>query len=362
MARGEGYELGKLNGQSVITWWEGSGAERRRRRRRLAKGITPAQAAIELDLFARNRTKLLAGEPTTVAELFELYLEDRRHDAKSTGKQGWSWKALAPVFGHLRAGDIDKATCRRFARDRISAGLSAGTPWTDLGVLRAALRWAAKEKHIKSAPFIFLPTPPKPRDRHLTREEAKRLLESTPSPHMQLFAMLALATAGRATALLELEWDRVDFDRNLIDLRTAEQNAIKRRTVIPINASLREMLLTAKAGALTPYVIEWAGGPVLSVKKAFKRAAERAGLEDVTPHTLRHTAAVWMAEAGIPMSVIAQYLGHADSRTTERIYARYSPGYLRQASDALDVGKPLTIEGGRRALPGPLDPERRNET
>jgi integrase len=84
-------------------------------------------------------------------------------------------------------------------------------------------------------------------------------------------------------------------------------------------------------------VIEWAGQRVRTVKRAFGRAAARAGLSDVTPHTLRHTAAVWMAEAGVPMSVIAQYLGHADSRITERIYARYSPEFLKTASEALEM-------------------------
>jgi len=56
----------------------------------------------------------------------------------------------------------------------------------------------------------------------------------------------------------------------------------------------------------------------------------------VTPHTLRHTAAVWLAEAGTPMPEIATYLGHSDSRITERVYARFSPGYLRKASKALE--------------------------
>jgi integrase len=44
-----------------------------------------------------------------------------------------------------------------------------------------------------------------------------------------------------------------------------------------------------------------------------------------------------MAEGGIPMPVIAQYLGHRDSRTTERIYARFSPDYLREAAKALEL-------------------------
>jgi integrase len=50
---------------------------------------------------------------------------------------------------------------------------------------------------------------------------------------------------------------------------------------------------------------------------------------------LRHTAAVWMAEAGIPMAEIAQYLGHSDDRITSRVYARYGPDHLRKAAAAI---------------------------
>jgi len=44
-----------------------------------------------------------------------------------------------------------------------------------------------------------------------------------------------------------------------------------------------------------------------------------------------------MAEAGISMSEIAQYLGHSDSTITERVYAKYSPEYLKTAASALEV-------------------------
>ena len=77
------------------------------------------------------------------------------------------------------------------------------------------------------------------------------------------------------------------------------------------------------------------GKAVESIKAAFGRACERAGLDDVTPHTLRHTCASWLAQKGVPFAVIARYLGHADSRTTERIYAHHAPDYLRQATEAL---------------------------
>jgi len=46
---------------------------------------------------------------------------------------------------------------------------------------------------------------------------------------------------------------------------------------------------------------------------------------------------VWMAEAGVPMAEIAQYMGHSDPKITYRIYARYSPTYLQRAANALQV-------------------------
>ena len=44
-----------------------------------------------------------------------------------------------------------------------------------------------------------------------------------------------------------------------------------------------------------------------------------------------------MAEGGIPMAGIAQFLGHKDSRVTERVYARFSPNYLRGAASMLEL-------------------------
>jgi arginase family enzyme len=63
----------------------------------------------------------------------------------------------------------------------------------------------------------------------------------------------------------------------------------------------------------------------------------------VFPHLLRLSAAVHMAEAGVSMAEIAQYLGHDDDRVTARVYARFSPAHLRKAAAALeydDLGSP----------------------
>jgi len=43
-----------------------------------------------------------------------------------------------------------------------------------------------------------------------------------------------------------------------------------------------------------------------------------------------------MAESGVPMAEIAQYLGHSSESVTFRTYARFSPAYLKRAAAALE--------------------------
>lgn len=57
---------------------------------------------------------------------------------------------------------------------------------------------------------------------------------------------------------------------------------------------------------MTDHVIEWAGEPVASIKTGFAAAVRAAKLTGVSPHVLRHTAAVHMAEAGLSMAEIGQ--------------------------------------------------------
>jgi integrase len=103
--------------------------------------------------------------------------------------------------------------------------------------------------------------------------------------------------------------------------------------VVPMNATARQALQVAYQGRLTDHVIEWNGSPVGSVKKAIERLSSKTGIE-FSPHVLRHTCAVWMAQADVPMQKIAQYMGHTSTRITEQVYARYSPSFMRDAGDA----------------------------
>ena len=88
-----------------------------------------------------------------------------------------------------------------------------------------------------------------------------------------------------------------------------------------MNDGLRAELATAKDAALTDFVIEWAGEPVKSIKTGFNAAVKAANLKSVSPHVLRHTAAVMKMEAGLDLEEIQRFLEHTDARTTS-IYVR----------------------------------------
>lgn len=326
-------KLGKHRGQFVAIWYDEAGY-----RHRHSLGTSDRELAkTRLVAFeAQLASKAPAGE-LTVAAIFRGYLKDREEDEKSTTRMGDAWKRLGPTFGHVRPADITKKTSQDYIKSRRTQKAGDGTIWTELSYLRAALAFAVRAKWLHTAPYIKLPTKPAPKEHHVTREEARRLLDAAVMPHVKLFIRLALATAGRAGALLGLTWDRVDLANRCIDLRDPDRPVTRKgRARVPINDTLLEALTEARRGATSPYVIEWGSEQVLSVKKGIGAAARRAGVK-CSPHVLRHTAAVWMAEEGIPMEKIAQYLGHDDSRTTERVYARYAPDHMRDAARTLDL-------------------------
>ena len=202
--------------------------------------------------------------------------------------------------------------------------------------LRAALQWAMDERWIARLTALEIPSAPQPRDRWLTRDEATRLLAAARAPHVRLFLALALHTAGRAGALLALRWDAVDLPARLLNLGGSVGN--KGRAVVPINDALLPLLTEAHRGRTSKWVIEHGSNQVGSVATGTRAAARRAGLPGVTPHILRHTAATWMAQAGVPMVQIARFLGHRTTATTESVYAKHGPEYLRCAAAALTGG------------------------
>lgn len=268
----------------------------------------------------------------TIKEIYDAYKNDEKKP-EEVRKLNIMWATLELHFSPYRPDQIDRDKAKSYAAFRRDQGISDNTIMRELGAIRASLRWFDK-----GLPKTFwMPSKPDPKDRYLTHEEFGRLLEAATSPHIKLFLILALATAARTSAILELKWSQVDFKHQFINL--GKGTRIKRRGTVPLNSDAIKALEEAFKFKTCDYVIEYNSKPLKSVRKAFDRAVAKAKLKDVTPHVLRHTAAVWAAEAGTSMSEIAQYLGHSSTKVTERTYARYSPNHLRGMANVLQLNK-----------------------
>jgi integrase len=274
--------------------------------------------------FKRRRATEGSGAET-VAVVMENYLADRA-DKSSIAKMKDAWKALKSHFGHLRADQIDRDLCRSYAKKR--KGRSHGTIIKELGTLHAALKWAGHPPQT-----FWKPQPPEPRDVFIDKGQFERLLKAAQAHHVKTFLMLGWYTAGRKEALLSLTWDQVSFTRKEINLGPGVGN--KRRGVVPMAKELQAWLTKTQEGAVSDYVIEWAGDRVKSIRKGFDEAKARAKLGHITPHDLRRSAARRMVEQGISLHKVSQLLGHTNVTVTARVYARFSPGHLRDAVDAL---------------------------
>jgi integrase len=157
------------------------------------------------------------------------------------------------------------------------------------------------------------------RNRYLSAEEEERLLAACVGDraHLRPIIILALNTGMRRGEILSLKWCQVDFQRNFIHLVRTKSG--KQRDV-PINSVVREELLALQSSSKAEFVFAspMTGRAITDCKKAFTKARELAGLEDLHFHDFRHTAATRMAETGAEPSTIKDILGHSDLRMTDR--------------------------------------------
>ena len=184
-----------------------------------------------------------------------------------------------------------------------------------------------------------------PKERWLTRQEAAahiRAARGEPKArwHLPLFDLIGLRTGARKDAILTLQWMEnttggwVDLDAELIYWRPYGRGQTKKRRprATPIPSKLLRFLRYAR-WRTQRYVIEIDGEPVKNIKRAFNTACNKAGLEDVTPHTLRHTCVTWMMQRGRSTWETGQFVGMSEQMVRER-YGHHSPDHLHEAKEA----------------------------
>lgn len=284
-----------------------------------------------------------------ISDILDGYLDDRKGEVVAWDRLDYGAKAIKRHVGNLEPYMLRPKT---YLERRRADGVGDGTILKEVTELRAALKWATRQQPpwIETAPYIAAPSRPPPRELWWSRNEIDRLVEACDSAHLRLFVLLAYHTAARRGAILDLTWDRVDLEHRRVDYRKpGRRQTAKRRTIVPLNSVILAELQAARTVAARPrsrreapldeetlsnYVIEYAGRAIKSVRKAFERACDRAGIPRGSPHVLRHSAASHMVMAGVKIEEVARFLGDT-IEMVEKVYAKWAPDYLSNAANAL---------------------------
>lgn len=325
--------IGRLRGGFCVYWRNGDG---KRQRFQLAARSRAEAEAEAIDVYKRETLRNRPKRPT-IGDIWLAY-QAELGDKPTARTMIYTGKAILPHFGAHDPDHLDSAMCRSYAAQRTQRGIAQGSIWTELGHLQSALN-SYLGRH--NAPKIWRPQKPQTDKRILVPEEACMLIDAARAPHIRLALILLLGTAARVGAILDLTWDRVNFDAGTINLRLEGTVTRKGRAIVPMNASTRAALTLAKKAALSGWVVEHAGCQIGSIRKGFSNAVARSGIGHVTIHELRHTAAVTMLGSGVPMEKVSQMLGHSNLTVTFSTYARYLPQHMQDAADVLNF---LTVQ------------------
>jgi integrase len=202
-----------------------------------------------------------------------------------------------------------------------------------LTLLKAALNFAWREGRTPSdaawrrvRPFEGVNIP---RVRYLTIAECKRLINAA-TPDFRRLAQAALATGCRYSELCRLTV--ADFDAGSGTLAVRISKSGKPRRIVLTDEAVEqfgqwcagrtgsEILLLRADGK--PWSISQQQGPM-------QKACEHARIAPVVSfHILRHTHGSMLAMRGVPMGVIAEQLGHSNTKVTEKHYAHLAPSYV----------------------------------
>ncbi len=252
----------------------------------------------------------------------------------------------------MNAAQVKGETCRRYARSRtrlLKNGtvlqIAAATVRRELGVLQAALNYCHKEGYLLQSSTVTLPEKPSGKDRWLTRDEVAALLwaayRSPRGRHLARFILIAVYTGTRKEAVLNLSFLKnsssgwVDVDQGVIHRKgSAERETKKRRKPVRITKRLIGHCRRWKRNGAV-WAVEIDGQRVGDIKHAFEGAVSRAGLVEVTPHVLKHTAITWAIQKGMTVEDAADYFD-TSAETIRNVYYHHSPHYQDRALEVLE--------------------------
>src|SRR4030042_3348528 len=172
----------------------------------------------------------------------------------------------------------------------------------------------------------------------LTKDEVNRLIEAIPTKKSKLMVQMAYACGFRVSELINLKVDDLNFEERIGYVRQGkgrkdrvfnipQKLANKLQKQVQQQKELNQVyLFSGRNGALTDR----------NLQKIVRNSAKKAEInKDVHPHTLRHSFATHLLEAGTDIRMIQELLGHADLSTTQ-IYTHVSTEELKKIKSLFD--------------------------
>ena len=173
----------------------------------------------------------------------------------------------------------------------------------------------------------------------LTRDQVLDLLKAEPDLMMRTIFTTIYAAGLRISEVVKLTTRDIQRHHMVIHVR---QGKGKKDRYVMLSEQLLKVLRKYWERDRPPGTLLFPGPDpnrpitVRSVQRAFRDAADRAGLDqDVSPHTLRHSFATHLLEQGVDIRVIQDLLGHRHIQSTAR-YARVALNTIRQIQSPLE--------------------------
>jgi len=295
----------------------------------------------------------------TVQELGEEYLRQTTHLKPGTltdyGYNLDHW--VFPKIGHLKVSAVTVNEIADFIAD-MRQEYTANTIRNCLKPLAGMFRLAVRRGLVAQNPIHALDRQERPqgaakRMRILSSDEIKQLLFVSAEGYRHrnkeghlgqrisgaygLLFTTAIFTGLRRSELLALDWTDVDLDRSELHVRAGKTAAATRTVVLPgflVQALAARSLvkfddqnLKSDEGFSSGRVFPFSER---NVGRALDAALERAGIEHVRFHDLRHTYASILISMGCELTYIAQQIGHKSPATTLEVYAHLFDGHKRQ--------------------------------
>ena len=246
---------------------------------------------------------------------------------------------LVTRFGKKYLDEITRDDIVKMHRSRLAEGAKPGTANRLLIMMRyifnLAVRWEVPGVKRNPTQGVPLYEENNKKERYLSATEAQRLYEAlcdSESEMIRFIVPMLILTGARKREVLDARW--VDFD------------LVNRRWRIPMTKTGKARHVPLSDGAMQLLAsvprfegCEWAfpnpdtRKPYVSIFYAWDRAREKASLQDVRIHDLRHSFASLLVNSGRTLYEVQQLLGHTQVKTTQR-YAHLSQDTLLSAANA----------------------------